>query len=697
MKTKVAKAGDYLNRSVYIYYDPNASGDKKNKFFTYDTNFGNVDTNGNGQVSVYFNKPGDWSNNVKVDAYGVMTGENTGISQDTTDGDHSYYIFTFDEGKYCFFRFYDGDDPAKTTEVLTLTGEENDDRQYKILCNAASGNMSSFEYYLHPRTAALYAWQEARSANVGSKLTQRYSYSAGEYTPNDSNSMPGLASLESSAESAYGGGTKSKYYGSSVNDYRSRAIAAKNFTSTMRKVRTYIAADPNTTDPNELLYLYPERSNKLGVLIYTQRWIGILRKAHDDAYNAIYFNGGDSEASLNYWTAYLNQIIAKPEFELNPNAIQIVVDNQVVTTEEKDPSDPTKTVKKTSGGWDIGKIRLYVNTATGIKETNAKLYKTTQSSQGFYAYVFMADEFESMNFNVGQVIDVPDDTHTLVAGSSYIFKTATKEFKDDDDGKLITFAGNEIKENDPYTKAYGEFSSKTAGEKFSVMFQYDTTVTYGTPQKSYKIMAGCYTISSSYSGFRNDLSGGNTGINLFSDRAKNYFSNPKICGLTASGTSIPGYASYGDGISGGGDDIDIVANEFSSSSQYDFATDETTGRINFRWNNIQDPTQGTLTMNQDINMKAGIVTIAANYIKLNGHEFHIDAKKVTFYCDTVVDTGHGKQTIDHGTYIFNTVDGSSTLTPINLSSSGSADDWRTHYLLVEEVKSDLGGGKYVAK
>jgi hypothetical protein len=703
-KTKLAKAGDYFNRPVYIYYDKDYAGNKSVKVYTYDTNFGSVDTNKEGKVSVYFNKPSDWSNNVKINAYGIIGGaDDRSISIDGTDATpgHGYYKYEFDAGKYCFFRFYDANDPGKTTEVLTLTGEENENREYKILCDAAGGNMSEFTYYLHPRTRALYAWQEARAAKYATDIPKKYTYDGTSYVISGSSSpLAYLSGLEAQAKSYYEG--SGPWADGNASSYQDKANAAKTFAAAIKKARIYIAAEKTTTDNYERNYIFPERDSRDEILKYDERWVSALRYTHDQAMQL--YNKGSNEditGSLYAYAAEIDTIIQNPETELNPEAIQIVVDNQAVYQDLKeDPSDPNKVtgqVKK--GDWDIGRIRLYKESPSGIQECTLKLYETTQSSEGFYAYVFMADKFRSspsdtLKFNVGQVTDVPTETHVLSPGITYIYHTATGDFEEDKGTHTITCVYSELVKGGQ-GDAYGKFKSKSANEKINLMFLYDTTVKYDG--KEYKIMAGSYTISSAYPGFKSDFTGGETGIDLFTDTARSYFSNPKICGLTGSAT-MPGYSDYSSNASDP-DDLDIVASSLGSTD-LTFESNSSTGRVNFRWNNAKSvvgSSSETLTLPSTITLKGGVATVAVNNLNLSGHDFKIEAKKVIFYCDTKIQTSAGKFTIAHGTYLFNDIDGSGTLTPIALSTTGTASDWRKQYILVEEVKSDLGGGKFVAK
>ena len=268
------------------------------------------------------------------------------------------------------------------------------------------------------------------------------------------------------------------------------------------------------------------------------------------------------------------------------------------------------------------------------------------------------------------------------------------DFEEDKGTHTITCVYNELVKGGQ-GDAYGKYTSKSANEKINLMFRYDTTVKYDG--KQYKIMAGSYTISSAYPGFKTDIAGGMTGIDLFTDTARSYFSNPKICGLTGS-TTMPGYSDYSSNASDP-DDLDIVASSLGSTD-LTFESNSSTGRVNFRWNNAKSvvgSSSETLTLPSTITLKGGVATVAVNNLNLSGHDFKIEAKKVIFYCDTKIQTSAGKFTIAHGTYLFNDIDGSGTLTPIALSTTGTASDWRKQYILVEEVKSDLGGGKFVAK
>lgn len=706
-KTQVAKASEYYNRPLYIFYDKDLDGNTKTKFYTYDTEFGSVDTNSEGKVTVYFSKPDTWSNDVCLNAYSIVgAGYNDVISKDTTDGDHSYYKYEFPAGEYCFFRFYDKADPAKTTEILTLTGEESADREYKILCDAANDNLSEFVYYLHPRTKALYAWQEARAAMYAAEIPEKYTYDTSGYHEENSRTLAYLRVLTTVAENYYKG--SGPWTSDASTDYNDKASAARTFAAAIKKARIYIAADPTTDDDDEKKYIFAERNARDDVLKYEDRWVGSLRYVHDQAMSLFDKDQTNTSTDLSDYAdltgmliAYadeIDKVIAKPETTLNPDAIQIVVDNQVVAVEKKDASGNVikdssgNPVTEDKGGWDIGRIRLYtLDDTNNVAQANLKLFETTQSSEGFYAYVFMQNKFPTTKFWVSTISDVPNvtDLEALEKGKTYIYHTATNEFEEDTSIHTVTCA-YDLVEKDGQAKYYGEYKSKSYGDEFSVMFQYDTTVKYDG--KSYMIYAGCYTISKSYPGFRTDFSG-ETGINLFTDTARTYFSNPSRCGLTGSST----YPAYGEITADKSDsaDVDVMTNSVNATAPLTFTSNETTGRVNFRWSNTKS--NDTLTMPCDITLHAGVGSVAVNNLVLNGKEFKIEAKTVTFYCDTVIKTSTGKYTISHGTYIFNDKNTSSTLAEIKLSTTGTVNDWRKNYILVEEVQSDLGGGKFVVK
>ena len=118
----------------------------------------------------------------------------------------------------------------------------------------------------------------------------------------------------------------------------------------------------------------------------------------------------------------------------------------------------------------------------------------------------------------------------------------------------------------------------------------------------------------------------------------------------------------------------------------------TADRINFRFKNAKN--DDTLTLDRNVDLEAGVVTIAANNIDLNNKNFTITAKTVVFRTDTLITTPQGRFTISHGTYLYN-LSSSVTSAEISLGTTGSANDWRKHYVLVDETKSDLGGGVYI--
>ncbi len=708
-----AKATDHYNQPLYIVQEyANTTGDDQvERYYTYNTNLGSVDTNTANEVSVYFdNSAGDFS---KVSVYaedplGNSTKQELPI--DGTDADHSYNIFTFTSGQYCYFTFFDpttgdiGDEDTKQTKKLYLTGNETANHEYDIL--AVGMNATAFTPYVHPRTQALYAAIALESAAASSRISSAYSYSVktGVYESLSTYEMAGIKSQAVSARNYANNGSGGKWSATDPTAYNQLAVTVQEFVETIQNTRIYIgdtmpAEDPTSTkvlkngdslDGKQYNRVYKEASYRDNVFNYKSSWVNLLGSFYDQAVEAFSNTSMQNTGTLQGYIATLNGLIANPLTEPNENTVQIIVDDQVITSTD-DEGNVTR-----STPWGKANIHIYTcdSSNNNWKEAGYDLYDTTQSSEGFYAYVFLP-KTETMNYMIAQAPPA-DGTEPKVVevGKRYTFHTASNSFSDDKSVAIYRITQDVIDQNG-ITKEYNKFDARSGDKAVILYFLYDTQVKCSSG--NYTIYAGAYTISSSYAGFDSDVSDETysdgkprKGIDLFTETAKNYFEQPGNYGMSLS--SSTSYTNWSVNIPDEGKNIDIMCEGINITPSVSAST-SSNKKISFRYKANKD--DDTLTLNQNVSFDAGTVVIAANTIDLNSFDVSITAKTIVFRTDTTVVTSHGEFKISNGTYVFNESD-SKTGHTVSLESTGNTPDWREHYTLISESGSKLRGGYYIA-
>lgn len=672
------KSGAYSNQPLYIYKDGGNT-----EVYTYDIDTGRVDTSADGKVSVYFNKPSGWSGNVKCRAYGINGAPfdgGIGLDGDVGGSDPKYYKFTFDEGEYVYFVFYDGsesfDTTTKKTGVLYLTGEE-DNHEYKIL---ADGQTNEFSFYLHPKTQALYAFQEARSAYFGSGINISYTYDKTnkKYVSSGFKYMTALEGIMHDAENYKNNGSGGKWTSGGSASYSELAKAATAFTEAVTKARIYIASDPNDSaaDPN---YYFPEFNYRDEIVSYPEVWVNELKDLYNDAMDVYNDTGKQNAATLQDYADRLTFLINNPSYIIiNPNAVTVIIDD--------------KTDADGNGGWGKSNMHIYAqNTSGGVwSSCGYPVLDTSQSSDGFYAYVFMKKSDENTFAILRGSKTEPDDDDklaNLAAGKRYFFHTATGEWEEDNTPPSITVTVNKIKQGER-SAGWAKNETPVLGKAFELYFNFDTTVEYSGG--SYTIYAGAYKIDSSYVGWDTDLiSGGSEkrGIDLFTDSAKDFFTDSESYGMSS---AVP-YEVWSSNKASAGD-VDVMCESIASSPLTLSAEGR---RVNFRFKNEKG--NDKLYVDAPVRLKGeDTVTIAANKIDLShlsgSDSFIVDCKSVTFLTDTKITTKDGSTyEVTHGKWVFVTGAGSAE---IDLNDKS----WMDRYQQISETGTTLGkGGTYVSK
>lgn len=708
-----AKVNDYYRQPIYISqeYENSTDDTLTVKYYTFNTNIGSVDMDEHSKVSVYFANDNGAFSKVSVHAYNLRNEkEDKELSIDTSDGDgHNYYSYPFDEGKYCYFVFYDPtsssdgsfEKATKKTSVLYLTGDEDvNTHEFDIL--ALNNTSTTFTKYVHPRTTALYAAISLESAVQASRIPENYSYNAATNTYKELNNleMSNLVTEASKAREYANNGDGGVWKSAKSSNYADLVKAVQEYVSAILKTRIYIAEEVPDPDPSssETNFtgsgrVFKEGAYKDDTFRYKDIWVNTLTNSYDNAMSVYSTNAGaqTDPTKLRNYVAELESLIAYPLTEPGSKAVTIAVCDKVIP-KKNDKGE----VIATPGGWGKTNIHLY-NLTTDNKwdETNYELYDTTQTDGDlFYAYVFkLTTESHKFKISKGMPADDEETKNTafeLKEGGRYVFYTATGELKDDDSNATYRVPFDNVNE-DNYTRSYNQFETRDDESMFTLYFMYDTKVKAASKGLDYTIRAGYYTISNSYVGFEGDNADikDKKGIDLFTTTARDFFTKPSSYGMSKS--SSTDYTTWSSNVPDSSDDVDIMCDDITLTPTASAAT-SSNKKVGFRYNTTKG--SDTLTLNQDIELRGGTVTVAANKIVLNGHEFSMDAKTVVFKTDTVLVNGSTQITISHGTYALNKTE-SGTSFDVKLSSTGTDDDWRDHYTLISYSSSALRGGYYI--
>lgn len=452
---KVIRESANVNRPVYIF--KNVSG--KLQTYTYNKDQGVVDslpvTNSSGDptgvvnVSVYFDNSENWDN-VSVYAYSpINAGTYRKLDTDGTTNDNDYYVFTFEEGDYCFFQFFDSADASAAgleaaehkSSVLYFTGEELGRTTDKYNANFAGldsrttktlavGSATGFTWYMHPRIAVMHAYLDLDGVVQMTTLPRRYLYnkSQGTYTyyKNDTISMNGLESQRNGLKNDFNNGNVSggKWTAIGLTNVGDGLLeAADEFMQAVSEARIYVSDDVSQADsnlwagddPDECMVFMEGEQIQNSAFEYTPRWKTSLKNTYKrimlSSYhltdedgritstssnngNCIWTNPALQTASqLRQYAADLRNWLDNPQQTIKDNAVRIIVD------------DTPKTERGvTRGGWGSEALNLYVKGPSGwVVYSGADFCTTTQAN--YYAFVFMFPQYtEQMQF--GRTVQV---------------------------------------------------------------------------------------------------------------------------------------------------------------------------------------------------------------------------------------------------------------------------------------------------
>lgn len=658
-----SQSADNVHQPIYITYNNSKSSAG---LYTYDVSNNNVDTNESGKVSVYFDNTEGWSD-PHVYAVGLNAATDAKLDLDSSDSDTNYYKFTFDEGKYAYFIFHEGNDVRtvsddKKSPVLYFTGEELD-HEYRIL---ARGKDSGMDYYLHPKTRALIAMNEALGAYNESFIY--LSYNADGTPSGNLSCMSRLESQFFAAQSYYSG--SGPWSASGAGAYEDLAAAARRLVSNIKQCRIYLSTSTEK---------FPEDLLRDDVVEYIDSWKTTLRAKYNQAL-AVYDDESKQVTDyMNGISSSIEDTLNNPEITLSADAVQILVNDE--------------------DGWGKYNIKIWKKDSAvvggWIDDTSKHIHDTTQA--GYYAFVFKIPSgvsSETYAITNGSTPVPPDpsdptsvgDPEQIVTGASrFFFNTKTRTWEADTSTPTRTVSVDTIEQGGTYAHE-AKKETPIADHEFILYFNNDTTVKYGS--KTYKIWAGAYMINStSYpAGWDSDIGGGKKGIDLFTDNAKAFFETPSRYGMSSAAGAFSDYTGM-VGPTGGSGDLDMMCNKLTGDVD---ATPGTGGTsINFRTDNS---TGKVFRLDKRLTLTAKKVKIASNYIDLSsGGSFIINSSSVDFLTNTKVKTTSGAEyTITHGTWVFDSTAGSTARIDLN------NENWMRSYILVDSSDSNLTGGIYIA-
>lgn len=488
-----------VNRPVYYYL----TGDNKTQTYTYNINQGVVDglTNAAGvtNVSVYFDNCDDekWTD-VSVHAIDLMGNETyESVPDDNTTKDNNYKVFTFEEGAYTFFQFYDGPATAdglknatKKSSVMYLTGEELgmtsdanndnysglDSRTTKILCQ---GSATGFTWYMHPRTQIMRAYLDMDTVTQMTTNTKYYSYdqTQGVYHCYDTVTMSSFASKRTTLKQWYDNGNVAGSSGvwtaKNLETYGDGLLeAAAEFMDAADEAKIYISEDVKDApkgatawfgnDKDNMVFLEGEQIQD-SAFEYTSRWTNGLKNVYKsimlESYhktdengvqsNAVTMNGNcvytnaskQTAAQFRQYAADLRLWLDNPQATIKKDAVRILIDDS-----------KKKIGKVTTGGWGKEAIHLYVkDPITGWQVFSSDICTTTQAN--FYAYVFMLpsdDAYYNQEFMIAPSMPVSVSQEVTLEGGGKT--TITKDYVDGVEIKTqrIT-SGNQYRFNTCYS------------------------------------------------------------------------------------------------------------------------------------------------------------------------------------------------------------------------------------------------------
>lgn len=458
-----------------------------------------------GTTNVYFRDALEWAEpggSIYAYSWGTETAEWPGTKMQYDREEGLYYIELASSSPFIIFNDGTQDrNTARQTGILSLQGVEG-----KILYD---NKTATWENYIHPKTQLEQAIQDAvaelnRSTVKGVDADGNQGIEEVFFTVLQG--IDGNSGVIQEAEAILQDtSATSEQYREQAETLNRYVAAVHSCSEAVHQARTYL--------PGYDEYALYHAND----IVFTQDSLQTLRDAHKEVM-LVY---GDSGVSYT-------------EIASSALALQRVMDNmeQLLTGAEEGGAPGASqaiVALMDRAGWTAEASPLYrvrgekyredtpVTNVTGFDE---KVIYT--NSQGYYLYYISFSEEQNtarnVQFTVNANQSVPLDK--IRAGEIWVYDNQKETWsKSGGDDSVVVYTSS-ISGSRGEEKLY---QSKT-GESFQLVFLYDTTVTYDGA--SYVIFAGVYPIS---------VRDYPDGINLFSAKAKDFFTNPEQFGMAYGG------------------------------------------------------------------------------------------------------------------------------------------------------------------
>lgn len=458
-----------------------------------------------GTTNVYFRDTLGWTEQgggIYAYSWGTETADWPGTRMQYDREEGLYYIELASSSPFIIFN--DGTQnraTAQQTEILSLQGVEG-----KILYD---NKTATWENYIHPKTQLEQAIQDAvaalnRSTVKGVDADGNQGIEEVFFTVLQG--VDGSSGIIQEAEKILNDPlSTSEQYREQTETLNRYVAAVRSCSEAVYQARTYL--------PGYDEYALYHADN----IVFTQDSLQTLKDAHKEVM-LVYEDSGVSYTEIASSALALRRVMDNMEQVLTgaeeggaPGASQAIVAlmDRAGWSGEASPLYRVKGEKYKDG--------TQITNVAGFDE---KVIYT--NSQGYYLYYISftgeQDTARNVQFTVNANQSVPLDK--IKAGEIWVYDNQKETWSASSSDDSVVIYTSSISGSRGEEKIY---QSET-GEGFQLVFLYDTTVTYDGA--SYVIFAGVYPISAS------DYP---DGINLFSAKAKDFFTNPEQFGMAAGG------------------------------------------------------------------------------------------------------------------------------------------------------------------
>ncbi len=459
-----------------------------------------------GTTKIYFENTEGWSN-VYACVWGLEEKDwSKSVVLQEDDIAEKYYIEVPSSSPYIIFHgdITDENTPMQTPKI-SLTGVRDE-----VLYNANSG----WDTYIHPEVAFDRAYNQAIAAMNIALFSDKL--------------IPSVNTMDviQNKVNDYKGKTYSTVadYENATDDLENYSSAVLAYADIIREARTYLKSSSYTEDD-------PYNNSTIE---YTDDSIQELQSLHTTAMT-YYDNASVTVSQLNSIVVKIRRAI---DYGLQPkltdsssstgSALTPTADQAIIVLQDYANWAPVDSMMNEVSGM------IYEETSGGIKNVIKKNEQMEYiNAQGYYLYyIDFTGSRNKADFGFtpqGMSSNPSFNVNTLTGikpGEIWIYNNQTDEWRLNNDEGLQVVSSSIISGTVGDTTGY--WIKPRAGEnRLTVYFSNDTTVKYGSSQ--YVIFAGTYQIP------MNEFTNG--GINLLSQHAKEFFTNPANYGMTTAGTT----------------------------------------------------------------------------------------------------------------------------------------------------------------